>query len=266
MEMGAADYIDKHHYDTNLLERAVRYAIERSAALEALRETERRLRHLSTRLVQAQESERKLIARELHDSVGSSLTAIRLALDRVSSKEGKTGSTREGMPLERIVDMVLGTIKEVQRISSNLRPSVLDHLGLLSAIRSFCRDFRELNPHLDLEATMDISEEEVPEALKILIYRILQESMNNISKHSGAKRAEIHLAKTPDGVRLSIRDDGKGFDRQKIGADSGLRQGLGISNMQERTELFNGTFSIESEEGRGTCITAFWPMPSTPSP
>ena len=144
MREGAADYLEKATLSSDHLERSIRYAIDRSRNIQALKESEEKLRALSSKILEAQENERKIVARELHDSVGSSLTAIKYALEQklVFMKEGI--GMEAGISLEQIITLVRDTMEEIHRISSHLRPSVLDDLGLVTAIRSMCREFEDI--------------------------------------------------------------------------------------------------------------------------
>jgi signal transduction histidine kinase len=260
MREGAADYLEKGGLSPELLERSIRYAIDRSKTLTALRESEHRLRVLSAKLLETQENERKIIAQELHDSIGASLTAIRYGLEEKLHRMGKDSSPPKGISLEQIISIVRDTIEETHRISSNLRPSAIDDMGLLAAIRTVCRELQEVYQGIQIETGMDLQEEDVHHPLKIVIYRVLQEALNNVFKHSGADTVRVRLRKTERSLELSIRDNGQGFDPGERFGLGGERGGLGLLGMKERTELSNGAFEITSEKGKGTLIKASWPL------
>jgi signal transduction histidine kinase len=263
MREGVADYLEKGDLNPKLLERSVRYAIDHTKTLAALRESEGQLRVLSTKVLEAQENERKIIAQELHDSIGASLTAIRYGLEEKLHRMGKESPAPEGISLEQIISIVRETIEEAHRISSNLRPSALDDMGLLAAIRSTCRELKELYEGIQIETEIGIQEEDVQEPLKIVVYRVLQEALNNVFKHGGAAdTVHVRLTKTERSLELSIRDNGQGFDPAKKRASEGQMGGMGLVGMKERTELSNGTFEIASEKGKGTVIKAKWPLTS----
>jgi signal transduction histidine kinase len=259
MREGAADYLEKATLSSDHLERSIRYAIDRSRNIQALQESEEKLRALSSRILEAQENERKIVAKELHDSVGSSLTAIKYALEQklVFMKEGI--GMEAGISLEQIITLVRDTMEEIHRISSHLRPSVLDDLGLVTAIRSMCREFEEIYKDIEINTRLEIEENAVPGPLKIIIYRIAQESLNNIAKHSEAEAVQLTLERTEAGLALSITDDGRGFDRQAVRNRVSHMGGMGLEGMKERAELYNGRFEIVSDKGKGTTIRAFWP-------
>jgi signal transduction histidine kinase len=263
MRKGAVDYLEKGDLNPKLLERSIRYAIDHAKTLAALRESESQLRVLSAKVLEAQEDERKIIAQELHDSIGASLTAIRYGLEEKLHRMGKESPAPEGISLEQIMSIVRDTIEEAHRISSNLRPSALDDMGLLAAIRSTCRELKEVYGGIQIKTEISLQEKDVQESLKIVIYRVLQEALNNVLKHGGADTVRVRLTKTESSLELSIRDNGRGFDPAKRRASEGQMGGMGLVGMKERTELSNGTLEIASEKGRGTVIHATWPRQSS---
>jgi len=260
MKHGAADYLEKDRLSPELMERSVRYTLERARTLEALRASERRLRALSARLLQAQEEERRRIAKELHDGIGANLTAVKYALEtRIAQKEA--GMAEEnGIPLTEIITAVKETMEETQRISTNLRPSILDSMGLLAALDWTARKAREFYRSMDVQTTWDLSEDEIPESLKIVLLRLVQEALNNAVKHSGADRIAVSLRRSERGLELMVQDNGKGFgpDRRRP-AENGSREGMGLDGMMERVELSGGRIDIQSSPGEGTTIAARWP-------
>jgi signal transduction histidine kinase len=144
------------------------------------------------------------------------------------------------------------TIGEVRRIMTDLRPSILDDLGLLSALNWFCREYEKSYSHLSVQKQIGISEDEVPDLLKTVIFRISQEAMSNVAKHSKASLVNLTLQKAGESVELTIQDNGHGFQYGEIA------KGFGLSTMKERAELSGGTFAIQSTEGKGTAIRASW--------
>lgn len=260
MREGAADYLEKTDLAPELLERSIRYAIDHSRTLAALRESEQKLRLLSAKILEAQENERKIIAQELHDSVGASLSAVRYGLEEKLHRMGKDNSPPEGISVEQIKSIVIDTIEEIHRISSNLRPSTLDDMGLLAAVRSVCRELQEVHKGIRIETRIDVREEEVPESLKIVIYRVLQEALNNVFKHSEADTVRVGLKESEGLLELSIEDNGRGFAAEKRLSQGEKAGGMGLLGMKERVELSDGSFRILSEEGKGTTLQAEWAM------
>jgi signal transduction histidine kinase len=230
---------------------------ERERIEKELRKSEAHLRGLSTELLNAQERERKLIAQEIHDSLGASLAATKFKLE-AALKEMGADNPQASTPLESIIPIVQGTIEEARRIQMSLRPSILDDLGILTTINWFCREFESTYLDIHIHKEIDIDEDEVPDSLKIVIYRVLQEAMNNIAKHSKANAVFLSLRKSGGSIELVIRDNGQGFDPAETHSHTDTGRGLGLDSMRERVELSGGSYLIESKKGVGTLIRAFW--------
>ena len=163
-------------------------------------------------------------------------------------------------PLEIIIPHIQETIEQARRIQSDLRPPLLDDLGLLATISWFCRRHETIYSGVHVEQMIAIREEEVPDRLKVVLFRVIQEAMNNIGKHSRADYVHLELRKNDVTIELNIRDNGEGFDLGALSSRGNLRKGLGLSSMRERIEFSEGTFSFESTKGRGTVIKAVWPI------
>ena len=224
-----------------------------------LRESENHLRQLSTALLSAQERERKLIAQEIHDSMGASLAATKFKVE-TALNEMRYGNTKTRAALESVIPIVQGTIEEARRIQMSLRPSILDDLGILATVNWFCRQYESIYPSIRVRKEIDIQEHEVPGPLKIVIYRVLQEALNNIAKHSKASVVLLFLRKNSQMIELIIRDSGHGFNLEEALSRKGTARGLGLDSMRERVELLGGSFLIESKKGAGTVIRATWPL------
>ena len=255
MQVGAADYLEKDRITVSLLERSIRYTMEREKHLALLKSSESQLRHLSAKLIEAQENERKLIARELHDSIGAGLTAIIYALEEALD----SASGRHAIQLREVFTMAQETVEETRRISSNLRPLILDDLGILATINWFARQFQTLCDSINLEIQLEVREDEVAEPLKIVIFRILQEALNNAAKHSEADTVRISLRRVEERLELAIADNGIGFDAAAQLHEGKLETGMGLGSMKERAELSGGSFTIRSKGGEGTVVQASWP-------
>lgn len=222
-----------------------------------VKERTKELELLSFRLLGVQEEERKRISRDLHDGIGQSLSAIKFMVETaLEQMNEKTGMPDIGS-LKALVPMLQEASEEVRTIVMNLRPSVLDDIGILATIRWFCRQFRTVYSNICVEEQIRIREEEVPDPLKTIIFRVLQEAMNNVAKHSKADIVRLYIGKTDTRVNLVIEDNGHGFDMAGLLSMSPSEKGFGITGMKERTELSGGTFGIESEKGR-TVVRASW--------
>jgi len=231
---------------------------ERKQAKKAIQKSKKQIRVLSSRLFEAEEEERKRIARDLHDIIGSSLTAIKYSLEKQIDNMAKS-PVPERTSLEQVVSMVQNTIKETKRIYRSLRPPVLDDLGILATINWSCREFQEVYSGIRIEKSLEIEEDKVPKPLKIVIYKLLLETLNNIVKHSGANLVRLSLRKTEGNLELSVKDNGHGFNLKEILSRESHASGLGLASMKERVEVFGGSFEIWTSKGKGTTILVSWP-------
>jgi PAS domain S-box-containing protein len=231
---------------------------ERKRAQEALESSETELRHLSAKLLDAQEEESKRIGQELHDGLSQTLSAIKLWVEAAQIQLKQENMVETAKALESVIPLVQTSIEEIRRVSRHLRPSVLDDLGLLPAISWLCSDFEAINTGIRIERTVDIEEVDIPETLKIVIFRILQEALNNIAKHSHADLIRIALEKDLSGIVLKVEDNGLGFDMKAMHGVGNKMSGLGLRSMKERTSLSGGTFTLESKVGSGTMVRAAW--------
>jgi PAS domain S-box-containing protein len=222
----------------------------------SLRRSEERLQKLSSQLLNAQENERKRLAMELHDGLGQSLSAIKYSMeelirDKDTVLDGKTGDL-----LSKSISQIRQTIDDARRIAMDLRPSILDDLGIISTINWFCRQFEETYKEIKIEKQIYLVEADIVEHRKIVIYRILQEALNNIAKHANADTVCIILQKIDEFIGLSITDNGVGISRRLRTENS---RGMGINSMQERVELSGGSFRIFDNVPSGTIISIRWP-------
>jgi signal transduction histidine kinase len=224
-----------------------------------LRESENHLRELSSELLNAQEKERRLVARELHDSIGSSLAATKFKVESAIKEVGENHPQTRAA-LGSILLMLQETIQETRRIQTNLRPPMLDDLGILPTISWFCRQYESTYSSIRIRQEINIKEEEVADSLKTVIFRVLQEALNNSAKHSKASEVLLHVSKIEQVIELVIGDNGQGFDPLEAHSRTGATRGQGLLGMQERIELSGGSFAVESSIGRGTVIRASWPI------
>lgn len=223
---------------------------------QQLQEAANRLRLLSSQLLDVQEKERKRIAGELHDGLLGSLNTIKFSLEGLVKQMGNDAAA--GKSLNALLTRVQEAIDETRRMMVELRPSILDDLGILAAMSWLCREFQKHHPQIRLEKQTDIPEEEIPEMLQTAIFRISQEALNNVLNHSQADLIKVSLRKNLSQVELTIQDNGVGFDVDKQLSWQGSKKGLGLISMRERTERLGGTFAIESVEPGGTSIQATW--------
>jgi len=234
---------------------------EREKSEQALRRSEEALRRLSMKIVDMQECERRKIAKELHDSIGSSLAAIKFAVEgKLETMQGE--SPDDIISLEEIFEIIRETIKEVRRISTNLRPSLLDERGLIPAMTALFKTNRTVYRDIRFDCRLDVEEEEIDDPAKIVIYRITQEALNNALRHSGADAITVALETSVRGdIALCVADNGRGMDpgrlRRDTRRDSSTAGGLGLQAMHDRAELIGAALAIDASPGKGTrvCLT-----------
>jgi PAS domain S-box-containing protein len=223
---------------------------------EVLQQSEQ-LRGLSNRLVQTQDDERRRISRELHDSAGQILTALGLNLANISER------ARQSLPLEKAAEdsqeLVQQLTKEIRTLSYLLHPPLLDENGLSQAILWYVQGLMERG---DLKIELDVVQDfgRLSAEMELSVFRIVQESLTNIHRHSESKTAIIRLSRRSDCVSLEIQDAGTGLSAEKLAGMQGQRSGVGITGMRERIRYFGGTMSIQSNE-KGTKISVKLPVP-----
>jgi len=231
---------------------------KRRKAEDALRESGKELRILSNQLLSTEEKERKRIARELHDGIGQALSAIKFSVENSLGQLRKVSDLSELESLEALIPLTQKTIEEVRRIVKDLRPSILDDLGILATINWFCREFQKVYTRVRIEAEIDVQENMIPSSHKTVIYRILQEALNNVAKHSRADLIHLSLIEQDKRIIMSIQDNGVGFDVSKTISMKPSRRGFGLASMRERAGLSGADFDIKSEDGKGTVIRVEW--------
>ncbi len=230
--------------------------VERRRTERKLRQSEAALRVLSRKIIETQENERRLMAKELHDSIGASLAAIKFAVeDKLQSM--KSSPPKDIISLEKIVAHISDTIREVRRISTSLRPAMLDDLGLLNTIDWYCDSSQELYGQVKVLKQIDIEEAQIPELAKIVIYRVLQEALNNALKHSTADEVRVALLGRNGRIELRVKDNGSGFDLEDKLRNNDPLSGYGLVGMHDRAQVIGGTLIIDSRPGLGTdlCLT-----------
>lgn len=231
----------------------------RAEAEAALRRSESDLRLLSAQLLAAQELERRRIAHELHDGIGQSLGGLKCTLEACEALIAKGAVEEAAQRLRRSGERVRTMCEEVRRIAMGLRPSTLDDLGILATLGWLAREFRSEHAHIDLEARIDVHEDEIPPPAKTAIYRIAQEALNNVVSHARARHVGLWLQREPSRVELLVRDDGVGFEPARYAAVDGNGRGLGLASMRERAEASGGRLQLRSAPGGGTEIRVVWP-------
>jgi len=229
---------------------------ERTAELESAIE---KLGAIPSRLIAAQEKERKRLASELHDSVGQTLAAFKFRVEFILASL-RSGKTEEAIRLtEEFVPVLQRSIEETRAIYMGLRPKILEDFGVIAALRWYREEILNLFPATHVEIEIGIDESEIPKDLVIPIFRIAQEAMTNASKHSRAEWIDLSLSKNGGRIDLVVSDDGVGMDVGQI-LQSSTSRSLGLTSMRERAELTGGEFIIESIPGEGTTVRVCWPI------
>jgi PAS domain S-box-containing protein len=226
---------------------------------EALRVTQNQLWRLSAQHLTIQESERRRIAVDLHDGLGQTLSLVKLSIDMAARSVSAGASGKVAATLERLGPTVKSALAELRRISMNLRPSTLDDLGILATLSWYFREFETVCPNMNLERDIRVKECDVPELLKIAIFRIVQEATSNALKHAKADRIKVCLEGAGGSLELSIEDNGQGFDPDAAASRRDFSHGLGLQSMKERAELSGGAYEFKSAPGQGTRIRVRWP-------
>ena len=224
-------------------------AIVNAQMRETIRRNRQELRRLTEKLFQSQEEERRRIARELHDESGQSLTAVKLALERL---EQNVSSQEKGLKEEigEIIRMVQRTSSEIRRLSYHLHPTLLSDLGLEPALDLYFKEIKNHTGH-NIEFSMVGFDRRLDVDMETVFYRFSQEALTNTLKHSGADNFRLSIIKSYPKIIFRAEDDGIGFDTQIIGSD---KRNLGLLGMRERTSLLGGTFQLRSKPGEGTRI------------
>jgi signal transduction histidine kinase len=222
------------------VERRLKETIEARADLQAL----------SARLVRAQEDERRTLARELHDEVGQSLSAIMMEASSAAATADANGILERVSSIACTAEKTLNIVRDMALL---LRPSMLDDFGLVPALNWHAR---EMGKRTGLHVRIDADEisDDLPDEHKTCIYRVVQEALNNAARHANARNLQVAVKNEGDRVAFSVRDDGSGFDKRFV-------RGLGLLGMEERVRRLGGELHIDSEMGRGTTISAEIPLP-----
>ena len=232
----------------------VRDMTDRIKAEEELKLSYKAVRKLTAHLQDIREEERTNIAREIHDELGQQLTVLKMDVSWLNKKFQGTDE-KVNQRLKELLEMLDDTVKSVRRISSQLRPSLLDDLGLTAAMEWQLSEFEK---RAGIKTKFDAPEQEIDlsDATKTALFRIFQESLTNVARHSKAKKLSVILKRDDHNFILSIIDDGKGFDKNKIAE----KRTLGILGMKERSSMIGGTYEINSTPGAGTSVIVSVPL------
>ena len=221
--------------------------------------SERALHELSSKILAAQEQERRRIASDLHDGVAQTLGVVKYSVESRIAQLERDNPGLDLRQFESVIDQIREAVDDIRKISRNLSPSVLDEFGICVAIDMLCRDFESEVPTININCRACVDEIGLPEVVKVAIYRVVQEALNNIQKYASAGQVEVAITARDEELSLLIRDDGAGFDAAEVLLTSDQHRGMGLVSMKERVEVTGGTFQLESGPGQGTAIFATWP-------
>lgn len=223
--------------------------------LQRLADGERRMRHVSRGVLRVQEAERGRLARELHDGLGQSLTALKIQLERLEQSSADAVLRAHLAELRALADDCL---QEARQLSHRLRPQMLDELGLSATLRWMARDFgRRAGLAVELSEEGDGPADPDAEAL---VYRVAQEALTNAAKHARAASAALRLRRAPTYLRLEVRDDGAGFDPAAVLARADEDAGFGLRGLRDRVQLLGGRFELSASPGAGSALTVEVPL------
>ncbi len=226
------------------------------ASEEALHGAYERLRALTRRLEDAKEEERRRIARELHDEMGQALSAIKINLKALGRLAGADGASERVADALALVDAIIGNVRE---LSLDLRPPLLDELGLVAALRGYAEG-QSVRSGVEIAVEANADGGDIPAEIAITAFRIVQESIHNVLRHAGARRATVSVRRDPARLTLAVRDDGAGFDLDEALERAASGRHLGLLGMRERVEALGGSFEIETAPGQGTAVHARIPL------
>lgn len=235
----------------------IRDITTRKLAEEQLKQSEEKYRALAQRLMTLQDDERERVSRDLHDSIGQYLATLSLHTSIIKKKLGGTAAPKE---LAEMNKLIREAMEECHRIAFELSPPLLKRAGLDPAIRELLGSAKDSGLEIELKSNLD--HERLPEAVEVSIIRLVQEAINNVRKHARAKRVNLELKRTNGKIELSVKDDGIGFDVDKLtdNEQAPVKSGLGLLSMRERAALAGGSFKIDSSPGKGTSISVSIPI------
>ncbi|HLP97422.1 MAG TPA: sensor histidine kinase [Sideroxyarcus sp.] len=211
-------------------------------------------------LLSTQEHERKRIAQDLHDGLGQSLTMIKLSLSESERLLASGAIEDAAVSLRQLQRKAQAALDEMRHAIMDLRPPMLDHLGILPTLSWFFRELEAVCHGVRVEKEFDLQEDSIPGKLKITIFRIVQEATSNIIKYAKADRMRVSLRQTGDALCFEIEDNGVGFRAEEVAVRNGSDRGLGLLGMKERANVSGGVYLMESAAGAGTKICISWQL------
>jgi len=233
--------------------------VERDRLFAAISQQREQLRALNQKLNEVQEAERKQLARELHDQMGQALTAISINLATIAQDLPPNCAAHFQERLSESKMLADQTLEQLRELSFNLRPAMLDDLGLVPTLRWYLKRYeKRVNLAVDLEVSS--LKERLPVDIETALYRIFQEALTNITRHARASRVKLTIRRRKASVLVEIKDDGCGFEMERVFGQEGSTSGMGLLGMRERTVLLGGVFNLHSAPGAGTQVSIEIPL------
>lgn len=240
-----------------LFQEIIRDITERKRTEKVLQESERKLRHLASRLLSAQEDERKRLSRELHDELGHALLTLKLQIASVEEELSPEQISLKN-EINKILKSVGSTIEEVRRLYLDLTPGDLEDLGLTVALRSLIEDFADLQKQIKWTIKIGGLDGLFSLPIQTAIYRVVQEALTNIGKYANPAKVFVEIKRVNQGLSFVIKDDGIGFERDEVFNEE---KTLGLLAMEERVKILGGSFELWSRKNQGTKISFTIPIP-----
>jgi two-component system NarL family sensor kinase len=219
--------------------------------------TDIELRRLAYGLLRTQEAERMRVAAELHDDVAPLVVMVKYMIEDAQARLARGSPDEAASVMNGATSRLRDVLAELRRISTDLRPRLLDDLGLGPTLQWYCRGFEDACPSLAVKCRLSVEERNIPEDLKLEVFRIVQEALSNVAQHAQATRVNVSLVRLGDELRLAVDDDGVGFDPTRV-AEQAL--GLGLQAIRKRVDATQGKLDVETAPHRGTRLAASWKL------
>ncbi|HEX6733206.1 MAG TPA: histidine kinase [Azonexus sp.] len=246
--------------ETRLLEQCEKLRRQVGAGQAQLRQADIRLRELSAQLIEVQEQERKRIAAQLHDGIGQTLSVIRFGLEDARRGLGDDSAGDAGQLLDLLSGKMKGAIDEVRQMTMDLRPAILDDLGILPTINWFVREFRAAYPGIAVDLEIGVREADIPERLRTAIFRILQDAMHSIARQDARAAIRVRLSRFGCTLELAVEDSGPARAAGRRSGDAGTGHSPGPISLRDRASSSGGDYQVLSWAGHGGLIRVRWPL------
>lgn len=230
-----------------------------------LQHNQERLKHLSNQLFRAQEEERKRVAEEIHDELGQAILAIKMGVENALFLSGDDAPESMARSLQSASNLAKSMVEKMRRMQSSLYPPTLRDFGVITALNGFLTDFANIYASLTVRKRFHVKEADIPETLRVTVFRLAQESLYNVARHSLGDQVTVIIDLLGSRLYLEVVDNGIGFDPTKIIRYPDKRLGLGLTSMRERAAMSGGTMEIDSYPGAGTTIRVVWDLDTLPS-